>query len=405
MKRKTLHQISFIVFLIIVGLTFYQLPCFAQVEDEQKPERLITMAVEYPGIEIPAGKDLSMDLIFSNKGQSGEDVDVWVESTPEGWETIIKTYKFTVTGVHVPSGKDKSLTFKADPGEEGQPGKYEFLVKAQTRDGVFKMEQTIAVTVTEKEKEEVKESKDIKLNTTYPVLRGPNDVKFEFSVEVDSDLDEDTIFDLFAQGPEGWDINFKPGYESKYISSLQIKANQSKNVSVEVNPSLTAQAGEYPITMRATTGDAKAEIDLKVILTGTYKLEAGTPSGLLSLDAKAGKSANMSVYIKNTGSAPNNDIKFMTFKPENWKVEFTPETIETLAPGDLKQVEVTIIPYKDALVGDYSVGVEIQGEKASKTLEFRTMVKASAAWGWIGIAIIVVVIGGLTALFRKLGRR
>ena len=113
----------------------------------------------------------------------------------------------------------------------------------------------------------------------------------------------------------------------------------------------------------------------------------------------------MSVYIKNTGSAPNNDITFMTFKPENWKVETNPETIETLAPGELKQVEVTITPYKDALVGDYSVGVEVDGEKASKTLEFRTTVKASAAWGWIGIAIIVVVIGGLTTLFRKLGRR
>ncbi len=95
----------------------------------------------------------------------------------------------------------------------------------------------------------------------------------------------------------------------------------------------------------------------------------------------------------------------MTFKPENWNVEFTPEKIDTLAPDELKQVEVTITPYKDALVGDYSVGVEIQGEKASKSLEFRTTVKASAAWGWVGIFIIVGVIGGLTMLFRKLGRR
>ena len=64
-----------------------------------------------------------------------------------------------------------------------------------------------------------------------------------------------------------------------------------------------------------------------------------------------------------------------------------------------------IIPYEDALVGDYSVSVNVQGEKATKNLELRTTVKASAAWGWIGIAVIVAVIGGLFGVFRWLGRR
>jgi uncharacterized membrane protein len=410
MNRKTLAQISVIVFLIVIGLMFSQLPCAAQEQgnnpgDENKPERLITMAAEYPGVEIPFEENVTMNLIFHNKGKSDENVDVWVAEKPEGWETEIKTYKFTVTGIHVPSGESKNLTFEATPGKDVKPGKYEFRIKAQTRDGQFKMAETIVATMKEKEEEKPKESKGVKLSTTYPVLRGPSDANFEFSIEVNSDLDEDTVFDLAAQGPDGWEINFKPAYESKYISSLQIKANQSKNVSVEVKPSAGAQAGQYPVKMQARAGDAKGEIDLMVILTGTYGLEAGTPTGLLSLDAKQGKSANVSIYVKNTGSAPNNDIKFMTFKPENWKVEFKPEKIETLQPGELKQVEVMITPYEEALVGDYSVAVEVQGEKASKTLEFRTSVKASAAWGWIGIGIIVVVIAGLTTLFRWLGRR
>jgi uncharacterized membrane protein len=57
------------------------------------------------------------------------------------------------------------------------------------------------------------------------------------------------------------------------------------------------------------------------------------------------------------------------------------------------------------LVGDYSVNVKVDGEKDSKNMEFRVTVKASAAWGWIGIGIIVLVIGGLIGLFRSLGRR
>jgi uncharacterized membrane protein len=224
-------------------------------------------------------------------------------------------------------------------------------------------------------------------------------------VDVDSKLDKDAIFDIFANGPKGWDINFKPAYESKYITSLRLKSNQNQSIAVEVKPALMADAGEYPINIRVSSGDAKGEVQLAVVLTGTYDLEVGTPSGLLSLDARQGKSANMSFYVKNTGSAANQGIKFMSFKPENWDVEFKPESIDFIEPGDLKQVELIITPYEEALVGDYSINVNVEGEKASEIIEFRTTVKASAAWGWIGIGIIVVVIAGLFGIFRWLGRR
>jgi len=399
-------QITLILCAVALGLMIVQQPfsAYGKEEEARKPERLIIMAAEYPGVVVAPEEDVSMDLTFFNKGRQSEDVDVWIEKQPAGWKARIKTYKYTVTGAHVPSGDDKRLTFEAKPDKEVKPGKYEFLVKAQTRDGRFKMAQNITVEV--KAEEAAKgEDKGVKLNTSYPVLRGPSGAKLEFSMEVDSKLDKDSVFNLFAQGPEGWDINFKPAYDDKYISSLRIKAGQSETVAIEVKPSLTAQAGEYPIKVRVSSSEAKGEAVLKVILTGTYGLEVGTSTGLLSLDARQGKPANISFYIKNTGSAANNDIKFMTFKPENWKVEFKPEKIATIASGDLKQVEVIITPNEEALVGDYSVNVKIDGEKVSKNLEFRVTVKASTAWGWIGIGIIVLVIGGLIGMFRWLGRR
>ena len=404
MNRKT---VSSRVLFALIGLLMLQAPVFAQEAASQKPERQISMSVEYPGIEVTVGKNVNMNISFHNGGRQSENVDVWVASKPEGWDTTIKTYKFTVNAVNVPaSDTPTNITFEAVPSDSVKPGKYEFQIQAKTRDGAFQMAETIAVTVVEeKTDKEVKTTKDITLNTAYPELRGPTDMTFEFSLEVASELSEDANFNLFAEGPKDWDINFKPAYENKYISSLQIKANQRQNVSVEIKPAFQAQAGEYPVKVKVVAGESKAEIDLMVKLTGTYKLEAGTPNGLLSLDAQQGKTTNLSIYVKNMGSAPNSNITFMSFKPENWKVEFKPETIDTLAPGELKQVEVLITPSSQALVGDYSVAVDVQGEKASKTLEFRTTVKASAAWGWVGILIIVAVIAGLTGLFRALGRR
>ena len=404
MKREKLGKLFLIISLAIVTLMMMSDSSFAQTDKAKLPARAISMAAEYPGVEIAKDQDVSMDIIFHNKGRKDENVEVWISEKPKGWKTRIKTYRYTVTGVHVPSNGDKSLTFEADPQEGLKPGDYKFRINARTSDGKFRMSQAVTVKVTADEGKS-KEPKGVKLTTSYPVISGPSDATFEFSLEVDSKLDEDAVFDLLAQGPKDWDINFKPAYETKYISSLRIKSKQSTSVAVEVKPAMGAAAGEYPINVRVSSSDANAEANLTVTLTGTYGLEVGTASGLLSLEARGGRPANMSFYVKNTGSATNHDIKFMTFKPENWKVEFKPEKIDAMEAGDLKQVELIITPYEDALVGDYSVGVNVEGEKASKTIEFRTTVKASAAWGWIGIGIIVVVIGGLFGLFRWLGRR
>ena len=400
---KTGRHILF-VSLIVLALALSQGLCLAKDKDDDRPARSIFMAAEYPGVEVPVEENVSMDIIFHNKGKSDENVSVWVAEKPDGWTAKIKTYRYSVTGIHVPGGDDKTLTFEATPGKEIQPGKYNFRIEAQTEDGKFKLDQNISVTVTGAE-EKSEEDRGVKLTTSYPVIRGPSDATFEFSVEVNSKLDKDAVFDLFANGPKDWEINFKPAYESKYITSLRLKSNQNQSIAVEVKPAMMAEVGEYPINLRVSSGDAKGEAQLAVILIGTYSLEVGTPTGLLSLDARQGKPANMSFYVKNTGSAANHGLKFMSFKPENWQVEFTPENIDIIEPGDLKQVEVTITPYEEALVGDYSINVNVEGEKASKIIEFRTTVKASAAWGWIGIGIIVAVIGGLFGIFRWLGRR
>lgn len=373
-------------------------------EDEKKPERLIEMAAEYPVVVVAPKEDVNMDIIFHNRGRSNEDVEVWIDSQPKNWKAKIKTYRFTVMGVHVPTGQDKTLTFEATPDKDVKVGEYKFVVKAKTLDGKFNMTQPILVKVQEKEKGTT-EAKGVKLTTSYPVLRGPSDAKFEFSVEVESKLDKEAVFDLAAQAPEGWTVNFKPRWEDKYFSSIRLRSNQSETVAVEVKPMPLAKAAEYPITIRVTSGDARAEATLKVIVTGNYAIDVGTLTGLLSLEAKQGKPANVSFYIKNTGTATQHDVKFVSFKPENWKVELKPEKIATIEPGELKQVEAIITPYEEALVGDYSVAVDVEGEKVKKNLEFRVTVRPSTAWGWIGIGIIVVVVVGLAGLFRWLGRR
>ncbi len=400
-RGRTFFSILLITVILCLVLPSY---IFAQEEKEKKdlrPERGIVVFTEYSGVTVPKGETVRMDLTLENKGRKDETIDVKISTIPKGWKAILKGGSYLVSGMFVSNGKLRSLALSLEPDKTVGPGTYDFQFDAQTEDGKFASTHKLAVTVQER----TPGMDDIQITTSYPVLRGQTDAKFEFSLEVLNKIETDRTFNLTAIGPEKWEINFKPSYETKQISSLRIKGGQSQNVAVEVSPPREAQAGEYPILVRISSGEKKAEAKLMVVLTGIYKLDAGTPTGILSLEAVAGKTANFSLFVKNTGSAVNRNITFSSFKPENWDVTFKPEKIDALEPNALKQIEVTVKPASQALVGDYSVGCMINGEKSDKTIEMRITVKASTAWGWIGVGIIIFVIAGLSVLFIRLGRR
>jgi uncharacterized membrane protein len=392
------------VFLTALVL-FLMIPSLGLAQEEKKdlrPERGIAVYPEYTGVTVVKGETVKMDLTVDNKGRADETIDVKLLEIPKGWKATLRGGSYLVAGIFVPNGKSKTLALSLEPDTKVvDVGTYTFQITGQTADGKLSSASKLTVNV----QLPTPGTQDITITTSYPVLRGQPDSQMEFSLDVANKSETDRTFNLSAVGPEKWEINYKPAYESKQISSLQIKAGQSQTVTVQVTPLKTAPAGQYPIVVTVASGAKKADVKLTAILTGTYKIDAGTPTGILSLEAVAGKPANFSVFVKNTGSAVNRNVTFSSFKPENWEVTFKPEKIEALEPDQLKQVEVTVKPSAQALVGDYSVAVMVNGEKSDKTVEIRVTVKSSTAWGWIGIAVIIFVIAGLSALFIWLGRR
>ncbi|MCX8022987.1 MAG: NEW3 domain-containing protein [Syntrophorhabdaceae bacterium] len=398
-SKRMLFWLCFAVSFLLLG----SLPLFANNDKDKdnRPERGIGVYTEYSGVAITKGESVKMDLILDNKGKRDEVIDIKISSVPKGWKAYLKGGNYSVDGVYVPGGKTKNLSLSLEPDKTVGLGTYTFQFNAKTLDGALVASHKLNVTVQER----TPGSSDIQITTSYPVIRGQSDAKFEYSLDILNKSEQDRTFNLTAIMPEKWEVNFKPSYESKYISSLRVKGGQSQTVSVEVTPSKDAKSGEYPFIVRVSSGDVAADVKLMVILTGNYKLDAGTPTGILSLEATAGKPTKFNIFVKNTGSAVNRNITFSSFKPENWDVTFKPEKIDALEVNELKQVEVTVKPAQQALVGDYSVGVMVNGEKSDKTIEMRVTVKASTAWGWIGVGIILFVIVGLSGLFIWFGRR
>jgi uncharacterized membrane protein len=400
-KRVGKSLVGASIFLILLGVLPALVLAAEPEKKDNRPERGIALYTDYSGVAVPRGETVQMDMILENKGRTDEDIDVRITSVAKGWKATLKGGRFQVTGVYVPNGKIKTLSLTLDPEKGLAVGKYAFQFEAKTSDGKFTSKHTLTVDVQERKAG----ADNIQINAAYPVLRGQTDAKFEFSLEVTNKGDIERTFNLAAVGPEKWEINFKPAYEQKQISSIRVKEGQSQTVAVEVTPTQNAASGEYPILVRISSGESKAEVKLTVNLTGTYRLDAGTPNGVLSLEAMAGKPVTFSLFVKNNGSAINRNISFSSFKPENWETKFKPEKVEALAPGEMKQIEVTITPGAQSLVGDYSVGIMTTGEKSDKTVEMRVTVKASSAWGWIGIGLILLVIVGLSILFVRMGRR
>lgn len=404
MRRSSL---IFLAGLLVLAAALRAAPAEAQHRNQadNPPERGLSAAFNYPGVIVGPAEKARLEISVANTGRRADTFMVRVLEKPAGWNTELTNYNTQVTGLFLSPEAQTNLILAAFPEERPDflpPGDYLFRVEIASRDGELRTESECLLSVAEKKKA----AELLKLTTSFPMLKGPNTQRFSFAFDLRNDAGEDVLANLSAEAPPGWEVTFKPGFEDKQISSLQLPKGQSRSVNMDVWPPPQAEAGRYPLKLTAQTADSRAQADLTVELTGTYKIKAVTANELLSTTTRVGRPVVVSLYVRNEGSARQNKITFLTLKPENWQVKFNPEEIIDLGgEKPLAQVDMTIIPGPGALVGDYSVGVTAKGEKASSDLEFRVTVQGSAAWAWVGLLIIALVVAGLGLTFYRLGRR
>jgi uncharacterized membrane protein len=393
------------VFFSLIGFLWLSpLMAFAQ-------SAAVTMAYDfaaaftYSGQTINPDSEISLEITLQNTGFRGDTFDFEITEAPEGWITEITRFGSAFTGIFLAGEERASLNLLAWPptGQDSVPeGEYPLAFKATSRAGG----KSYTARTTLKVANRRKSPQALSITTSYPEISGPSDGRFAFSLDIKNNAAEDALVNLIANVPQGWEASFKPGYEEKQISSIQVPKSQSRSVTLDLNPVYQAEAGAYPISVKAETPAGTAVSELTVNLTGTYKTRVVTANDLLSMATEVGKPVTVSLYVINEGSANQKEITFMAVKPDNWRVEFKPEKLLDL-PGrsDPALVEMTVTPAPNALVGDYGLGVSVQAEKSQNALDYRVTVRASSAWTWVGAALIIIVVVALALAFRKLGRR
>lgn len=87
-----------IAVFFLLNLIF--LPAITSGQEVKKnlPLRKITVAPEYPRVEVVEGEDVDLNLVVRNGGRQGETIDLFFTSIPKGWKAWFKTYSFKIGG-------------------------------------------------------------------------------------------------------------------------------------------------------------------------------------------------------------------------------------------------------------------------------------------------------------------
>lgn len=351
----------------------------------------IILYTPYTKISVTPGAsiDYSIDLINNTDGVTNANLSV--SGLPGSWKHEIKSGGWTLSQLSVLSKEKKTFNLKVEVPLKVNKGSYYFTVFA----GETKLPLEVIVAQ--------KGTYQTEFTTDQPNMQGNSKSTFTFNATLKNQTADQQLYALMANAPRGWSVVFKPNY--KQATSAQVEANSSQNVSIEIVPPANVEAGNYKIPVRAATGTTSADLELEVVVTGSYKMELSTPRGLLSTEITAGDVKRIELVVRNTGSSLLKDIQLSANKPVDWEVSFEPSKIDMLKAGETANVVAIMKASKKALPGDYVATMTAKTPEVNTDAQFRIAVKTPMIWGWVGVLIIIVAIGAVCYLFRKYGRR
>ncbi|MDE0033136.1 MAG: NEW3 domain-containing protein [Deltaproteobacteria bacterium] len=369
-------------------------------DDQKEPFELI---MAYNHITVGPGQEFEMDAEVVNPRKASVRVALETTSLPEGWTAGFHSRypSFPVGGIMVQGEKNTTLELKVKLPDNVEPGDYELGVTAKDSKGEKTEDVKIAFRVSAKKVD----TGGLKMESQYPVLSGTSDQTFKFGIDLKNETDNPLTTALAAQAPPGWVVRIKPQFEDTQISSIALKKDSSETLSVEIQPPQLGDPGDFPVVVRARSGNFTAQADLKVTLAGTRVLNMGTATGRLNADVTAGEQSQVDFLIGNAGTAPLNNLAFISSKPDRWEVNFNPDKVDSLNPGEVREVKMEITAPDRAVAGDYMLAVTTNSPDSSKSIDFRVTVSTPTIWGWIGAFIVAAVVLALAAVFIRLGRR
>jgi uncharacterized repeat protein (TIGR01451 family) len=369
-----------------------------------------TMSTPYPSVVADPGTTVKFPITV--QPDTPERVDLTVTSQPDGWDTRLQGGGSTIaavttinasgnTGAESPapvSGNFAQFTAEVSVPAEAASGNQQVVLSGTGADGSTG-QITLDINV------QTGEVGSVSLTTDFPSLTGPTSTTFKFSLKLSNDTNQQITFGLETDAPAGWTVTAAPATEANATTAV-VDAGSTQSISVSAKAPADESAGAYKVVVRAVGGPQPVEKELAVNVTGTFDMSMSTSDQRLNATVTAGGTSTVTLVVTNSGTADIAGVKLSATPPRDWKVTFSPETVDIPANQDAN-VTATITASNSALAGDYVIAMSARSadNNASDSVSIRTTVETSPIGYIIGIAVLVIVGIGLFFVFQRYGRR
>ncbi|MGQ9675689.1 MAG: COG1470 family protein [Chloroflexota bacterium] len=215
----------------------------------------LKLSTQYPMLRGAPGNKFEFKLDLVNQASEDRTIDLSA-SAPEGWEvTFQPAYESKqLTSLRVKAGSTQGIDVQVQTPQVAVSGEYPINVKASAAG----------------------DSASVDLNVT---LIGAGKLSLTTAsgrLNAEANAGEETVLQALVQNtgagdlkdvtfsastPDGWEVTFDPA------KLTELKVGAPQQVSVRIKPSAKAIAGDYVMTMRASSGTASASSDIRVTVT------------------------------------------------------------------------------------------------------------------------------------------
>lgn len=381
LTRRPVYRI--LLFLVVTAFTFASQDIFANSD--------LLVYTPNTKISISPGESVDYKIDITNNGQETKICNISITGVPRSWSYSFKSGGYNVQQISILPGEKRQLSLKVEIPLKVNKGNYRVSVNA----GGVTLPLIINIS---KQGSYVTEFTCDQAN-----MEGHSKTNFSFRTKLVNRTAEKQSYSLQSNPPRGWRISFKPN--NQQATSVEVDPDASKFISIEITPPQNVTAGTYKIPVRAINNLTSAELELEVVISGTFDMVLTTPTGLVSTKITAGEEKKLELVVTNTGSVALSNVRLGSTKPSGWEVTFEPSEIAAVEPGKNALIIATVKADKKAISGDYVTNITARCSEVSSQLSFRVSVKTPMLWGWIGILIILLSVGSIILLFRKYGRR
>jgi uncharacterized membrane protein len=355
------------------------------------------LLTDYPAVSVRPGTTSTVSLRLQNYGLPPERFTLSVDGTPPGWTAVLLGGGQPVAAAMPATDQSVSLQLRLDVPANANLADQTLTVKAAGEGNTVSLPLTISL------------AKELpaKLTVTpqLPSLRGSPKSSFDYTLSIKNDSGRNLVVSLAATAPRNFDTSFTEAYGSQELSSVPIDAGASKDVKLKVRPPSSVDAGDFPIEMTASAGDATAKTTLTLQVVGQPRLSITGTEGLISTRATAGQQTTVPVLIANEGTAAADNIDLTGSGPSGWKIEFDKKTIDRIAPGQTSDVNALITPSEKSLAGDYMTTIRAASRGETASTQFRVTVATSTTWGMVGVGVIGAALLIMVGAVSRFGRR